>query len=255
MKKWILILVIVILMMGCEATEDQKKVEITVSAAASLKDALSEIAQEYESENEDVKITLNMAGSGTLAMQIEQGAEVDLFFSAAESWMNSLNEKGLIVTETMVPLLNNRMVIAVPDASEYSNVNIMMLFEEESAKIVVGEPSSVPAGRYALEWLESMGIMDTVTKQLVYGKDVKEVLSWVETGNADAGIVYATDAIASSKVRVMSISEVGDHSEISYPAAVVKSSRHPDEAKAFLEYMMNSDVFETYGFTKAKREE
>ncbi|MDW7661102.1 MAG: molybdate ABC transporter substrate-binding protein, partial [Bacillota bacterium] len=111
------------------------------------------------------------------------------------------------------------------------------------------------AGKYALEWLDTLGVMDMITKQLVYGKDVKEVLSWVETGNADAGIVYATDALASSKVKVTVTSVAGDHSEISYPAAVVKSSRHPDEAKAFLDYMMDSDVFENYGFTKSKREE
>jgi len=255
MKKIIIILLIAIFMIGCESTAGQNQVEITVSAAASLKDALEEIALEYETENEDVKIILNMAGSGTLAMQIEQGAEVDLFFSAADSWMNSLDEKGLIITETISPFLSNRMVFIVPETSNYDETNFMALFEDESAQIVVGEPSSVPAGKYAMEWLDTLGAMNTITKQLVYGKDVKEVLSWVETGNAYAGIVYATDALASSKVKVTVTSVEGDHSEISYPAAVVKSSRHPDEAKAFLDYMMDSDMFENYGFTKSKREE
>jgi molybdate transport system substrate-binding protein len=131
----------------------------------------------------------------------------------------------------------------------------MALFEDGAAQIVVGEPSSVPAGKYAMEWLDTLGAMKTITKQLVYGKDVKEVLSWVETGNADAGIVYSTDAVASKKVEVVSTSVEGDHSKISYPVAVVKASRYPDEANAFLEYMMESDVFEAYGFTKVKREE
>ncbi|MBE0450365.1 MAG: molybdate ABC transporter substrate-binding protein [Clostridia bacterium] len=255
MKKIILILIIAILMMGCEANNENNKIEITVSAAASLKDALTEIAREYELENQNVKIVLNMAGSGTLAMQIEQGADVDLFFSAADSWMNGLDEKGLIITDTISPFLSNRMVFIVPDTSNYDETNFMSLFNDESAKIVVGEPSSVPAGKYAMEWLDTLGVMDTITKQLVYGKDVKEVLSWVETGNADAGIVYATDALASSKVKVTVTSVAGDHNEISYPAAIVKSSRHPDEAKAFLDYMMDSDVFENYGFSKSKREE
>ena len=255
MKKMIIMLLVAILMIGCESTADQNKVEITVSAAASLKEALEKIVRDYEAENEDVKIILNMAGSGTLAMQIEQGAEVDLFFSAAESWMNGLDEKGLIITETITPFLSNRMVFIVPETSNYDETNYMVLFEDESAKIVVGEPSSVPAGKYAMEWLDALGVMETITKQLVYGKDVKEVLSWVETGNADGGIVYATDALASSKVKVTVTSLEGDHSEISYPAAVVKSSSHPDEAKAFLDYMMESDVFENYGFTKSKREE
>lgn len=255
MKKMILILLFAILMTGCEATADQNNVEITVSAAASLKDPLEEIAMEYETENEDVKIILNMAGSGTLAMQIEQGAEVDLFVSAADSWMDGLNEKGLIITETIASFLNNRMVIVVPETSRYDETNFMSLFNDESAKIVVGEPSSVPAGKYAMEWLDALGVMETITKQLVYGKDVKEVLSWVETGNADAGIVYITDALASPKVNVVSTSEVGDHIEISYPAAVVKSSKHPEEAKVFLDYLMDSDAFENYGFIKSKREE
>lgn len=252
MKQMILVLLVTILLIGCEATEDQNKVEITVSAAASLKDVLSEIAREYEAENLDIDIILNFAGSGTLAMQIEQGAEVDLFFPAAESWMKGLNEKGLIITETIEPLLSNHMVLVVPLTSEYDETNIMNLFEEGATKIVIGEPSSVPAGKYAMQWLDSLGIKESITNQLVYGKDVKEVLSWVETGNADAGIVYATDAMSSPKVRILIASLSGDHSEISYPAGIVKSSRHPEEAKDFLDYMKTSDVFEIYGFNKAK---
>jgi molybdate transport system substrate-binding protein len=255
MKNLILILLLTILMMGCEASGDRDTIEITVSAAASLKDPLAEIVETYEQENLDVKITLNMAGSGTLAMQIENGAEVDLFISAADSWMNGLNEKGLIVSETVVPLLSTRMVIVVPETSKYNENDITTLFEDRTAKIVIGEPSSVPAGKYAMEWVESMGMTQTVNKQLVYGKDAKEVLSWVETGNADAGIVYFTDAIASKKVRVVRTSTLGDHTEVNYPAAVVKSSKHIDEAIAFLNYMIDSEVFETHGFTKIKREE
>lgn len=247
---------------GCSANdqntapEEQKQeapaaeVELTVSAAASLQDALTEINPSFEKENPNVKITYNFGASGSLQQQISQGAPVDLFFSAAEDKFDQLVEEGLIEKEQGVDLLGNEIVLVVPKNAD----NEISHFEDlgKANKISIGTPESVPAGEYAKETLEHLNVWKDVESKVVYAKDVRQVLTYVETNNVDAGVVYKTDAQGSSKIKVVTTADENTHAPIIYPVGVIKNSSHPDEAKLFYEYLQNEDskkTFEKYGFT------
>lgn len=230
---------------------------ITVSAAISLKDALDEMGASYERRHPGFRITFNYAGSGTLQHQIEQGAPVDIFVSAAEKQMDALQSEDLIVAQTRRNLATNKLVLIVPsDSREIHNFQDLT---HPSVKIIaLGEPTTVPAGFYGRQTLEKLGLLATVQRKFVYGKDVRQVLVFVETGNADAGLVYQTDARISSRVRVAAVAPDSSHDPIVYPAAVVKNTKHPDAAQAFLDFMASPParlIFEKYGFTSEKQPE
>lgn len=227
--------------------------ELTVSAAVSLKDALDKIASLYSSEQPGTPIHFNLGGSGTLQRQIEQGAPVDIFISASPKEMDSLEAQGLLLAGTRRNLVKNRIVLIVPEGTGAIS-NFQDLTKPAAKVIAVGEPQTVPAGKYAQEVLTHLGLYDLLKPKLVLGKDVRQVLTYVETGNADAGIVYATDAKASKKVRVVATAPEDSHSPVIYPAAVVKNSANPAGAKAFLEFLAGEKaraVFQKYGFIPA----
>ncbi len=233
-----------------ETTAPPEPVALTVSAAASLTDAMEEIKTAYSQEASNVTITYNFGSSGSLQQQIEQGAEVDVFLSAATKQMNALQEKGLIMEDTRKDFLENKIVLVVPENSTVVS-DFADLAKEEVKNIGLGEIKSVPVGQYAEEVLTKLNILDSIKSKIVYGKDVKEVLTWVETGNADAGIVYETDALVSGKVKVVAKAPQGSHQPVYYPAAVIKASRNAEAAKAFVNYLYSSEakpVFEKYGF-------
>ncbi len=227
-----------------------KQVELLISAAASLKDSLSAVGNAFEEKHPNIKLVFSFGSSGALQQQIENGAAVDVFISAATKQMDSLNEKGLIVGDTRREFLKNELVLIVPK-EEKSVSGFEDLTSEKIQHISLGEPKGVPAGQYAQEMLTKLGIIDQIKNKFVYGNDVKEVLTWVETGDADAGIVYATDARSSQKVRVVAKAPEDSHKPIYYPAAVIKETKNPDEAKAFTEFLYGSEakpIFEKYGF-------
>lgn len=232
------------------ATAEIKPVTLTVSAAASLKDAMEEIKTAYQKENPNVTITYNFGSSGSLQQQIEQGAGVDVFLSAATKQMDALKDKGLIMEDTRKDFLENKIVLVVPkDSSAVSDFKD--LSTDKVKKVGLGEPKSVPVGQYAEEMLTKLNILDTIKSKVVYGKDVKEVLTWVETGNADAGIVYETDAKVSDKVKIAARAPEGSTSPVYYPAAVIRSSKNADATRDFTNYLYSSKakpVFEKYGF-------
>ncbi len=238
-----------------KSTEDTQKeaktVELTVAAASSLKDALEEIKTAYQESNKNVKLTFSFGASGTLQQQIENGADVDVFISAAVKQMDALEEKGLIIQETRKNFLENQVVLIVPKDSAL-NIDFKDLASEKVKQIGLGEPKGVPVGQYAEEVLTNLDILKQVKEKAVYGNNVKEVLTWVETGNVDAGIVYLTDANISDKVKVAAAAPEGSHKPIYYPATVIKGSRNPEQAKGFTEFLYGSEakaVFEKYGFT------
>ena len=173
---------------------------LTVSAAISLKDALDEISHLYETEQAGrPAIHFNFGGSGTLQRQIEQGAPVDVFISASSKEMDALDSKGLLLSATRRNLVGNSVVLIVPKGA--SGISSFEDLTNPAAKVIaIGEPKTVPAGEYAQEILTHLGIYDQLKSKLVLAKDVRQVLTHVETGNADAGIVYATDAKHSLKV-------------------------------------------------------
>lgn len=252
----ILALVLMVISLGCTNTNSSqgkgsaKTIELTVSAAASLADALEEIKGLYQQEAENVKITYNFASSGTLQQQIEQGAPVDIFFSAATRQMDALEEKGLLLEGTYEKLLENKIVLAVPENAS-RDLKFEALGDAEVERIAIGDPGSVPAGQYAQEVLTNIKLWEAVEAKAVFARDVREVLTWVEQGEVDAGIVYRTDAQISSKVRIASSAPEGSHKAILYPVAVIKDSKEVEAAKAFVAFFKTPEVqkiFEKYGF-------
>ncbi len=227
-----------------------KKTVLTASVASSLQDAMEEIKQLYIQENPNLEMNLNLGSSGSLKQQIEQGAPVDLFFPAARKEVDELNEKGLIEEGTIKEVLKNELVLISKD-KETDITSFEALKKLNGQYIGIGEFSSVPAGYYAEEVLSYLEILETVRPNIVFAKNVKEVLAWVESENADLGIVYMTDAKASDNVyRVCSAPE-GSHTPIVYPIAAIKGSKNLSEAKKFIDFLSTEEakeVFRKHGF-------
>lgn len=261
---WLFALGLAVFLLGCgisSQTEPSKnetqahKQEIIVSAAASLKDSLTEIEKLYSYEKPDVKVTFNFGGSGMLQQQIEQGAPADLFISAGESQIKALNQTGLLVKDSVVNLVGNDLVVIA--GKENNEVNALQDLTKSSVQHVsIGTPESVPAGKYAQESLIKLNLWDNLQSKTVLAKDATQVLSYVETGNAEAGIVYKSDAQGSEKVKVVMSLPSGSHSAIVYPAGVVAASKNQQAADDFLEYLQSSEalkVFRKYGFSTLEK--
>lgn len=232
-----------------EQTAQTESVELTVSAAASLTDVMEELAAQYETEHPEVDISFTFGGSGALQAQIEEGAPVDVFFSAAESNMDALEEQGLIDSASRKDMLQNEIVLIAP-AGETKVTGFAEILDN-NPRIALGEAESVPAGKYAMQIFENLGIWEQVQKQAVFASNVREVLEWVEMGEVDCGVVYATDAKTSDKIQVICAAPE-DAPQVLYPAAVVKSSANPEQAQAFLDYLCSEEAqeaFTSYGFT------
>jgi molybdate transport system substrate-binding protein len=226
------------------------RVSLTISAAASMTDAMNTIQKLYQAANPNVTLTMNYASSGTLEQQIEQGAPADVFISAADKQMDMLEKKSLVLAGTRKVLVRNHLVLIVPKGS-----TAVTSFDDLTKAAVkffaIGEPSSVPAGQYAQESLTTMGLWDALQSKLVRGKDVRAVLTYVATRNADAGLVYSTDARTSRDVRVVTYAPEDSHSPIVYPIAVINTSKNQTAAKAFVAYLSGAfatAVFRSYGF-------
>jgi molybdate transport system substrate-binding protein len=228
----------------------QAKSEVTVSAAISLKDSLDEIGSIYEQAHPDVKISFNYGGSGTLQRQIEQGAPVDIFFSAAEKQMDDLQAKGLVDAATRRNIVRNQLVLIAP-VSNITIHNFQDLSNAATKIVALGEPTTVPAGMYARQTLEHLGLLTAVEKKTVLAKDVRAVLTYVETGNADAGLVYQTDAQGSEKVRIVAVAPVDSHDPIVYPAAILKGAKNLSEDKSLFAFLSGTEareIFQKHGF-------
>jgi molybdate transport system substrate-binding protein len=240
----------------------QETASITVSAAISLKDALDELGpifqvqQHRKNGGNGTAVTYNYGGSGTLARQIEQGAPVDVFFSAAEKQMDELATQSLIDADSRRDLVGNALVLIAPAQAATNLHSFQDLTGPAVKNIALGETSTVPAGMYAQQTLEHLGLFAALQKKVVYAKDVRAVLTYVETGNADAGLVYQTDANTSKKIRVIAIAPPDSHDPILYPVAVLRDSKNKPAARAFVEFLQGPDaraVFQKYGFTSAEK--
>ena len=237
---------------GSETEETAEAPEVTVLAAASLTDSLDEIIAEYEKDSE-CKIVPSYAGSGDLVQQIEGGAPCDIFVSASKSNMDQLEEEGLINSDTRKDLLANTLTL-VATAEKKDVVTMDTLTSADVESIAIGEIETVPAGKYASQVFENMSITDAVSDKIVYAKDVKAVLNYVETGDADCGFVYRTDALLLDEEKVAIIGDVDEslHDPIVYPAAIMADAPQADYAADFYEFMQSDfakGVFEKYGFT------
>ena len=228
--------------------------QLTVSAAASLKNAMEEIKPIYEQKYSGTEIIYNFASSGSLQRQIEQGAPVDVFISAATNKMEALEKQNLLLTRTRQNLLKNQIVLIVPHRNQKNELKLERfkdLTTQEIDRIALGEPASVPAGKYAQEVLASFEIADRINDRAIYGKDVRQVLNYVATGNVDAGIVYRTDARIAEGVEIAAIAPETSHSPVIYPIAVIQDSNRPEVAIELIEFLTTPEaqaVFKEYGF-------
>ena len=239
-----------------EAKADLGEQSILVAAAASLKNAYEdELIPMFEEQYPGVTVEGTYDSSGKLQTQIEEGLEADVFMSAATKQMKALDEEGMIASDTIVNLLENKIVLIVPTGSD-SKIDS---FEKigDAASIALGDPESVPAGQYAKEALTNLNVWDSIQDKVSFGTNVTEVLNQVAAASADAGIVYATDA-ASKADQVTVVAEAPEGSrekKVIYPVAVVKATTHEDAAKAFVDFLQTPEaiaVFESYGFVAAE---
>lgn len=225
-------------------------VEVNISAAASLTDALTEIQTEYAKESNAI-LQFNFGASGALQKQIEEGAPCDLFLSASKANMDALEEAGLIVADSRKDMLGNTLTLVA--AAEKADLikGYEALATVDAASVSIGTPDSVPAGKYAQQSLENLGIWDQIQDKIVFAKDVRQVLEYVDTGNVDCGLVYKSDALAmETGIIVMDMPE-DSHDPIVYPAALIKDSAQSEAASKFYEFLKTDyakGVFEKCGF-------
>lgn len=232
------------LVLGLQRTRSQSlqaQTNLLVSSAASLKEVMEEIKSLYQKTQSDVNLTFNFGASGALLQQIQQGAPTDVFISAAKPQMDSLEQQGELVPGTYENLANNKLVLIVPrDSRAVTSFN--SLRNPDIKRISVGEARSVPAGQYAEQVLQKLNLFNNVKPKLVYANNVRQVLAAVESGNADAGLVYATDARISKKVKVIMTADDRYHAPIVYPMAVLRDSKNVGAAKAFVQYLSGHEA-------------
>lgn len=239
---------------GCNSSGASEETTITLAAAASLKNCLDhELIPMFEKQYPNIKIQTTYDGSGKLQSQIEEGAPIDLFISAAMKQMDALAEQGLMLEDSIVQLLENKVVLIVPENSTKEIHTFEDIVKGDS--IAIGDPESVPAGQYAKEALTNLGIWDKLSDKLSLGTNVTEVLNWTMEGSADVGIVYSTDAASTPKVQVVCEAPEGSVSKVIYPVGIVKNSQNEEAAKNFITFLQTDEamkIFESYGFTAYK---
>jgi molybdate transport system substrate-binding protein len=205
-------------------------------------------------EHPNVNIVTNFASSGALQQQIAEGAPCDVFLSASAAKMDLLQEADLIFNDTRRDLLTNNIVLIVPKGSTLGITSFMDLTEDYVTVIAIGDPAFVPAGKYAQTAFDTLGISEQIADKLVLGADVRAVLAYVETGNVEAGVVYATDALISDGVEVVAAAPAEVNATIVYPGAIVKASENQDAAADYLDFLFSAEameIFEEYGFSPA----
>lgn len=240
--------------------------EIIVFAAASMTDTMNEIAEMYKAVDPSVNVVYNFDSSGTLKTQIQEGADCDIFISAAQKQMNQLDasqgEEGnpekldFVDTDTRFNLVSNSVVLITPVGNPAKVTSFDDVATDKVSLIALGN-SDVPVGQYSEEIFTYMGVWDQLNSEqkITFGTNVREVLAQVEEGGVDCGIVYSTDAATTDKVEIAAAAPEGSHKAITYPAAVLKTSKNPDAAKAFIDYLKTDGckaVFEAAGFVSAK---
>lgn len=228
----------------------QEPVTILVAAAASMQASLEEINTLFENEYSWITVEGTYDSSGKLQTQIEEGLDADIFLSAATKQMDALKEETLVDEDSILQLLENKIVLIVPENVESTVTSFEDILNAD--KIAIGDPASVPAGQYAKEIFENLGIYSEVEAKASLGTNVTEVLNWVAEGSADAGVVYATDAATTDQVLVVADAPEGTLAEpVIYPIGIVSASQKKDAATLYIEFLQSEEVkavFEKYGF-------
>ena len=228
--------------------------KVTVFAAASMTDALQQVAKDYAKQNPKNEVVFSFASSSTLAKQVEEGAPADIFVSASNKWMKYLSEKDLTVKETEKVLVGNDLVLIAPAKSAVNSVDIEKgewINALKDSYLSVGDPAHVPAGQYAEEALSKLNLWDKVQERLARAKDVRGALALVERAEAPYGIVYSTDAKISQQVKTVAVFPVDSHKPVVYPVSILKDHDNTD-ARDFLKYLESDaakKVLVGYGFS------
>jgi len=227
----------------------QAKTELMVSAAASLKNAFTEIAANFEKEHPDLKISLNFAASGQLQSQIEMGAPVDIFASASQQEIKALTAKNFIDPASIKIFAHNELVLIKSKNSKLKLYKLHYLKDPSVTKIALGNKESVPAGKYAFQSLEHYKLLKDVEGKLIPCENVRQVLDYVERNEVDAGFVFSTDAIVGKDIEIIEQIAPEAHEKIIYPVSVIKSSRFQKQSLEFIDYILKSkSVLKKYGF-------
>jgi len=226
--------------------------ELTFSVAISMKDATEELGRRFAQSHPGVVLRYNVGASGDLQKQIEAGAPIDLFISAAPRQMDELEKKGLIVSATRRVFARNVLTVIKPADSKVDITKPADLLAARVTRIVVGNPKTVPVGQYSEECLRALGLWDKVQPKLVFSENVRQALDYVARGEVDAGFVYATDAaIRGRDVKEAFRPPEDTYRPVTYPAAVVKDARQPALASAFIDLLMSPEgqqVLARFGF-------
>lgn len=225
--------------------------EIVVAAAVSLKDAFQQIAGVFE-QKAGIRVVFTLGSSGLLERQIEAGAPVDVFASAGQKEMDRLQQQDLIESSTRANFAGNSLVLITPSDSPLSIHAFSDLTKAMVARVCVGDPKTVPAGQYAEQLLRSSHLWDTLHPRLIFAQDVRQVLQYVERGEVDAGIVYATDvAVAGGRVSIATRAAEGGYGPVLYPLAVVKGATNAASARRFVDFVRGIEgqaILRKYGF-------
>lgn len=248
---YILLALFLVINAGCSNQESTKEHELFISAASSLSDVLPKLSDAFESENPNTTLTLNYGASGKLAQQIQQGAPVDLFLSADQKWMDNLSEQKMILNNTRANFTQNKLVLVSTKNANLRIDNLKGLLTSGLDQIALGNPESVPAGSYAKEVLTASGIWKDIKNKLVYAKDVRQVLTYVESGNTDIGFVYESDLKRSELVTEVTQIDKSLYGRIDYPVAVMASSDTKEKAKEFINFLQSDEaqsILAEYGF-------
>ncbi|MEW6666273.1 MAG: molybdate ABC transporter substrate-binding protein [Thermodesulfobacteriota bacterium] len=226
--------------------------ELLVSAAASLANAFGEVGKQFEKANPGAKVIFNFAASGALLQQIDKGAPVDVFASADHKTMDQAGAKRLILAETRRDFVSNGLVLIAPKDSKLSIEGVKDLAETRIARIALGNPQTVPAGRYAQEVLARAGLWEALNPKFIFAETVRQALDYVGRGEVDAGFVFATDA-ASARDRVQVAAVAEGHQPILYPVAVVAAGKKQELSQRFIDFLLGSEgrgILSRYGFGK-----
>ena len=240
-----LIAVCLIALIACAGDE-----ELLVFAATSLRDPITEVSQQYEADS-GVNVALSFGASQSLAQQIANGAPADVFISAGAAPVDFLDERGFVSNEDSVRLLGNDLVVVMLDDSTIID-SLDSLASDSITRLALADPALAPAGSYAKEALQSGGVWDDVRSKLLLGKDVRAAMTYVEVGNADAGIVYSTDALSSDSLHVVHHIAPALHSPIVYPAVAINNVSNREDITDYLEFLSSEkslDVFRKFGFS------
>lgn len=251
MKRFFIVTTFIFLIIGSACNQYDRHTgesSIRISAASSLTSVMKEIKKIYEQEYPDQSVTFQYASSGTLAHQIMQGAPSNLYISANKRWMDKVVQNGQVQKQHVQPLLKNRLILATKQDEKLS---LKDLNSNKIEQFAMGDPESVPAGAYTKEVLEHVGIWEDVREKAVFGKNVRQVASYIESQNVEAGFVYQSDVKALKSLDESEVIPEEYHSPILYPLGMISSSQEESMTQAFIKFLNGpkaESIFQSHGF-------